>query len=492
LLAHVPKDAPIRFSEHFEEDGAVLLAHACRMQLEGIISKRKSAPYRSGRVGDWVKTKCSDRQEFVVAGYAPSTVDPRAIGALILGYYKDGKLTYAGRVGTGFTHQMARDLWRQLQKLRVDKPPFDTLPKEETRARNAQWVEPRMVIEADLRGWTHGDRVRQASFQGVREDKPAREVVREVKAAPPRSKIAAAARRSAVKTTARPSAPYGVRLSHPDRVYWEDAGVTKQRLSDYYVQVWDFMRPHVVNRVLALVRCPEGAAGQCFFQKHASAGVAQDKLRLVREPDGDKAITIVDLDGLIALVQAGVLEVHVRGSSADDLERCDRLIFDLDPGPGVTWPDIKAAALEVRERLQTQGLVSFVKTTGGKGLHVVVPIRHTDWEVAKEFARRVATELAKDDPLRYTAVIAKKARTGRIFVDYLRNSREATAVAAYSTRARPGAPVSVPIAWEELKTLSAANRYTVLNIGQRLARLRKDPWADLGKIQQALPARSKK
>jgi len=187
-----------------------------------------------------------------------------------------------------------------------------------------------------------------------------------------------------------------------------------------------------------------------------------------------------------------VLEVHVRGSSADDLERCDRLIFDLDPGPGVTWPDIKAAALEVRERLKTQGLVSFVKTTGGKGLHVVVPIRHIDWDVAKEFARRVAADLAKDDPSRYTATIAKKARTGRIFVDYLRNSREATAVAAFSTRARPGAPVSVPIAWEELKTLSAPNRYTVLNIGQRLAHLRRDPWAELGKVRQALPTRSRK
>ena len=347
-------------------------------------------------------------------------------------------------------------------------------------------VEPQVVIEADLRGWTHGERVRQASFQGIREDKSPAEVVREVAAMPP-TKNAAPARRKAMKKTAQTAAPYSVKLTNPDRVYWDDVGVTKERLADYYVQVWDYMRPHVVGRVLALLRCPEGVTGECFFQKHVSAGVTQNKLRLVAEPDGDKSITVDDLDGVIALVQAGALEIHVRGSSANDLERCDRLVFDLDPGPGITWPDIKAAAGEVRDRLANDHLVSFLKTTGGKGLHVVVPIRAADWDIAKDYARQLATGLAMDKPTRYTATLAKKARANRIFVDYLRNSREATAVAAYSTRARPGAPISVPIAWEELKTLAAPNRYSVLNIGQRLSRLRKDPWADMSKVKQALP-----
>jgi bifunctional non-homologous end joining protein LigD len=240
--------------------------------------------------------------------------------------------------------------------------------------------------------------------------------------------------------------------------------------------------------VLALVRCPEGATAACFFQKHASAGVDQQYLHLVTEPDNDKAISVDDLDGIIALVQAGVLEIHTRGTTIDHLEEADRLVFDLDPGSGVGWKDIVAAARDVRARLADLGLESFLKTSGGKGLHVVLPIRYTPWEKAKAFCRGIAEGMAADSPDRYTATVKKNARGGRIFIDYLRNSREATAVAPYSTRARPGAPVSVPISWEELKTLHAANQYTVLNLNKRLARLRKDPWAEIGKLKQPLPA----
>jgi bifunctional non-homologous end joining protein LigD len=485
LLVRMPK-GPVKLSEHFKEPGGLLLKHACRMSLEGIIAKRSNAPYRPGRGGDWLKVKCSDRQEFVVAGYAPSTVDPRAIGALILGYYDKGRLHYAGRTGTGFSHKMARDLWKQLQPLLTAKPPFNPPPKEETKARNARWVEPRMVVEVDFHGWTHGDRVRQASFQGVREDKSPTEVVREVKAMPPSgssTRVAAAAHRAPTKVK-EPQ----YKLTHPDRVYWEDAGVTKQGLADYYTEVWNWMKPHVVRRVLALVRCPEGATAACFFQKHASAGVDQRHLHLVTEPDNDKAISVDDLDGIIALVQAGVLEIHTRGTTIDHLEEADRLVFDLDPGPGIGWKDIVAAARDVRERLADLALESFLKTSGGKGLHVVLPIRYTPWEKAKAFCRSIAEQMAADSPNRYTATVKKNARGGRIFIDYLRNSREATAVAPYSTRARPGAPVSVPISWEELKTLRAANQYTVLNLNKRLARLRKDPWAEIGKLKQPLPA----
>jgi bifunctional non-homologous end joining protein LigD len=484
VIASLPRGGTVRLSEHFTETGSVMLKHACRLNLEGIISKRRHALYHSGRGGDWIKTKCSARQEFVVAGYAPSTVDPRAIGALILGYYKDGTLHYAGRVGTGYSHKVAKELWKQLQPLRAQKTPFGTPPKEETRARNAQWVEPRLVVEVDFHGWTHGDRVRQASFQGVREDKPAAEIMREVKAMMPKSARRAAA---AVRTAPTKLKAPAYKLTHPDRVYWEDVGVTKQGLADYYSQVWKWMAPHVAGRVLALLRCPDGATAECFFQKHASAGVDKKRLHLVAEPDGDEAISVDDLDGILALVQAGVLEIHTRGSTIDRLEEADRLVFDLDPGPGIGWKDIVAAARDVRERLEAMGLKSFLKTSGGKGLHVVLPIRYTPWEEAKAFCRSVAEQMAADSPTRYTATIKKAARGNRIFVDYLRNSREATAVAPYSTRARPGAPVSVPITWEELGTLKSASRYTVLNLSQRLARLRKDPWQGIGRLKQPLP-----
>jgi bifunctional non-homologous end joining protein LigD len=492
LLEGAP--GPIRLSQHFEEPGSVLLQHACRLSLEGIISKRRNAPYRPGRGGDWIKTKCADRQEFVVAGYAPSTVDSKAIGALILGYYDDGRLRYAGRAGTGYTRKMARELWQRLQPLRNDKAPLDQLPKEETAARNARWVEPRLVVEADFRGWTHGDRIRQASFQGVREDKSPKEVIREKSAMSPATKktAAAAARASVVRAKApqsssKPAPAYRVKLTHPDRVYWDDAGVTKQGLTEFYADIWEWMRPHVVGRPLALVRCPEGATAECFFQKHASAGIERKWLRLVREPDGDEVITIEDLDGLISLAQAGVLEIHTRGTTADRLETCDRMVFDLDPGPGIGWSDLVRAAREVRHRLKDMDLVSFLKNSGGKGLHVVVPIRPAPWEPVKDFARSVAEAMTADDPSRYTATVKKRAREKRIFVDYLRNSREATAVAPYSTRARPGAPVSTPLSWEELGSQTGADRYTVLNLHQRLAKLRRDPWADIGKLKQSLP-----
>ena len=280
-------------------------------------------------------------------------------------------------------------------------------------------------------------------------------------------------------------------LTHPDRVYWDDAGVTKQMLAEYYANVWDRMRPHVAGRVLSLVRCPDGQAGQCFYQKHASAGMDRDRLHLVKEPDGEESISIDDVGGLISLAQAGVLEVHVRGSTIEHLEDANRLVFDLDPGPGVGWKDVIAAARQVRERLADLKLTSFVKTTGGKGLHVVLPIRPAPWEEAKEFCRRIAEAMAADDPKRFTATIKKSARNNKIFVDYLRNSREATAIAPYSTRARPGATVSVPLSWEELGTQKAPNLFTVTNLGKRLAKQRKDPWAEIGRLRQSLPAKRK-
>jgi bifunctional non-homologous end joining protein LigD len=483
LLKRQPARGALRLSESLTEPGTTLLRHACKMGLEGIVSKVVDAPYRSGRGHDWVKTKCSDRQELVVAGVVPSTVDAHAVGALVLGFYERGKLHYAGRTGTGFTRELARTLYRKLTALKTTTTPFETIPAEERGARKPIWVEPKVVVEVDLHGWTHGGRVRQASFQGVREDKAAKDVVRE-------KAIAATGRASRVKRSVPVKqadvSVADVRLTHPDRVYWSDVGITKHDLADFYVQAWKWMRPHLVGRPIALVRCPEGAMGQCFFQKHARAGIPTEHLHLVPEK-GDKIISVDNLDGVIALVQGGVLEIHTRGTTINDCERADRLVFDLDPGPGTSWKDVVAAARDVRDWLESIKLKTFLKTSGGNGLHVVLPIKPTPWKEARTFAKAVAEAMEADEPGRYISTATKAKRNKRIFIDYLRNSREATAVAPYSTRAREGAPVSVPIDWSELGTLKSANQYTVQNLMQRLSRQRKDPWAMIGRVKQSLP-----
>ncbi|MGB7259155.1 MAG: DNA ligase D, partial [Pseudolabrys sp.] len=436
LLARVPENGVLRLSESIDEAGPTLVKHACRLGLEGIISKRRDAPYRSGRGHDWLKTKCSDRQEFVVAGYVPSSADQHAVGAVVLGFYDHDKLHYAGRVGTGFTHKSARELYRKLLPLQTKTCPFGAVPTEERGARAGRWVTPKLVAEVDFHGWTHTQRVRQASFQGLREDKPAKDVVREDEAIAATSKAAAnktAVKRSsaAARKRAEPDTVGGIALSHPDRVYWDDVGITKRDLAEFYAGIWKWMKPHVVGRPISLVRCPEGAKGQCFFQKHAH-GINAEHLHLVPE-EGDKIISIDDLGGLISLVQAGVLEIHTRGTTIDDREQGDRIVLDLDPGPGTTWDDVVAAARDVRKHLAALKLTSFLKTSGGKGLHVVVPIKAAPWDQVKAFTKKVALEMSRKNPDRYLATAIKAKRNNRIFIDYLRNSREATAVAPYST-----------------------------------------------------------
>jgi bifunctional non-homologous end joining protein LigD len=329
--------------------------------------------------------------------------------------------------------------------------------------------------------------VRHSSFQDLCEDKAVIEVEREAKAMAAVNKKASAKRKSAPVRSSKAEAKIGgIALSHPDRVYWEDADVTKRGLAEFYTQVWKWMRPHVAGRPISLLRCPEGTAGQCFFQKHAAAGLATEHLHQVVEKGG-KIISIDDLDGLISLVQAGVLEVHTRGSTVDDRERADRLVFDLDPGPGIGWRDVVAAARDLRARLAKLKLKTFLKTSGGRGLHVVLPIKPAPWEEAKDFCQAAAAAMAAEKPDRYTAVMSKSKRNNRIFIDYLRNSREATAIAPYSTRARPGAPVSTPIDWSELGSLKSSDQHNVKSLPRRLARLRKDPWANIGRVKQALP-----
>jgi bifunctional non-homologous end joining protein LigD len=504
LLEATGKSGRIRYAEHFVEDGAVILKHACGLNLEGIVSKRKDAPYRSGRSENFIKAKCHNAQEFVVAGYSLASADPHAVGALTVAVHDNGELRYAGRVGTGYTRKTARDLWKRLKSLKVDRPPL-VLPQDERR-KDVIWVKPQVVIEAEYRGVTHGNVLRQASFKGLREDKPAREVVREVPAATmaQRQAVRKSARTMAksrskapaktqpakpavarAKASARSAADVGnVHLTHPDRVYWVDVGVTKEDLAEYYVSVWDWMAPHVVDRPLALVRCPGGTKGQCFFQKHIADNMKDSALRHSVDAKEHDVIAVEKLDDVVTLVQSGTLEIHTRGSRLQQLELCDRIVFDLDPGDGVSWKEIVAAARDVRERLDTLKLESFAKLSGGKGIHVVVPVAGADWDAAKDFSQRIALGMATDSPQRYVGKMTKALRKGKIFIDYLRNTREATSVAPYSTRARPGAAVSAPLSWEELGRAKSAADFTVLNLKKRF---RNDPWADIGKVRQKLP-----
>jgi bifunctional non-homologous end joining protein LigD len=499
LLAGTDRDGTLRYSDHFETDGAVVLRHACDMALEGVVSKRRDAPYRSGRSEAWIKSKCGQNQEFVIVGYKDSSHLKGAVGALVLGYNENGKLHYAGRSGTGYTVESARDLWKKLQPLRRDDPVFGQLPAEE-RGRKGIWVEPKLVAEIAFRGWTAQKHVRHAVFKGLREDKPAQEIVRETPMATTANKSAGrkAVKRAASAKPKRPArgAPAAskvparaapVKFTHPDRIYWTDVEVTKQHLADYYGSVWDLMAPHVVNRPLALVRCPSGVGGQCFFQKHAAAGLVSERIKRHKDSHGEELIYIEDLEGLLTLVQAGTLEIHVWGSMIDDVEHANRIVFDLDPGDGVKWAEVNKAARELRDRLGELKLESFVKTTGGKGLHVVVPTDGTPWDDTKDFAHAMVLTMAKDAPDRYVAKMTKSLRTGKIFLDYLRNGRGATAVVAYSTRARPGATVSVPVGWDELGAKLTPDKFTLLNLSRRLGALKSDPWAELHKVRQSLP-----
>jgi bifunctional non-homologous end joining protein LigD len=360
-----------------------------------------------------------------------------------------------------------------LEPDRVPKPPFpDALPAEARR--DARFVEPKRVIEVAFRGWTAGDQIRQAAYKGLREDKLPQEVVRE--------------------STGRVSDPVpskpapAIHLTHPDRVLWPEAGITKQGLADYYVSVWEWIEPHIVKRPLSLVRCPTGISQGCFFQKHEWKGMDRN-IELIRDPkDGEKLVSVSDLEGLLAVVQASALEIHPWGSTGDDLDHPDRLIFDLDPGDGVAFADMIAGANEIRDRLAAMRLESFAKTSGGKGLHVVVPLTPSaGWDEAKDFCRIVAESMERDAPQRYTSTVTKKERKGKIYVDYLRNGRGATAIAPYSPRARAVPGIATPLAWDELPSLTAADVYTLGNIENRMAQLGSDPWEEMRKIRQTLP-----
>jgi bifunctional non-homologous end joining protein LigD len=338
------------------------------------------------------------------------------------------------------------------------------------------WVEPSLVCGVEYRDWTRDGLIRNSSFKGLREDKPATEITLEM---PQQSSIQ-------TRSKARAAAP-AVRLTHPERILWEEPGITKQGLADFYTDIADWILPHITGRVLSLLRCPSGTSAKCFFAKHPWAGLAKEVERVdvgAEEP----MIAIDDLDGLLNLVQAGVVEIHPWGSRTDRLDEPDRLIFDLDPGEDVPWGAVIAAAHDVRDRLDALGLKSFVKTTGGKGLHVMVPLtRGAGWDEAKAFTKSLAEGMAKAAPDRYVATLAKKARHGRILIDYLRNDRGSTAVGAYSTRGFAQATVSTPLTWDELNERIRSDHFTVGNLRNRLQFLERDPWDGFFKARQRIP-----
>jgi bifunctional non-homologous end joining protein LigD len=471
IIAGKDEDGRIRFSDHLPGDGDTIFRHASRLGLEGIVSKKLSSTYRSGRVTSWVKVKSTARTPFVIAGYVPSTVDKKSIGALVLGEYVDGKFVPSGHVGSGFSAAMARELFEKLDPLRTKTAPL----KDETAvAKGAKWVDPVLVAEIEYRTRTGTDIIRHATFRELVEGADPKTIVRQP---------------SAPAKPAKDAAP-AVRLTNPGRLLWPEQGITKQGLADFYTEIADWILPHIVGRPLSLVRCPDGVDKQCFFQKHRWAGLGKAARDVPVSNEKEPALAIDDLTGLLEFVQASVLEIHPWGAQADHPELPDCATIDLDPGDDVPWDQVIAAALEVRSRLSDLGLQSFVKTTGGKGLHVVFPLTpKADWDTVKAFTQALAERMAADRPDRYTANMAKRERQGRIYVDYLRNGMGATAVGVYSTRARPGAAVSTPLAWEELGPAIRANHFTVENLPKRLAVLDEDPWEGILSLRQSLPSR---
>ncbi len=502
----------IRYSASIEGSGREVIDKACHLHLEGIVSKRRGSPYRPGRGVDWLKVKCSKREEFVIGGFTKPSGSRSHFGALLLGYHDQGKkLVYAGRVGTGFNEKTLGTLHRKLSKLVQRGSPFSNLSGTTGDARDVSWVKPMLVAEVEFSNWTDEKLLRHPSFQGLREDKPAATVIHdepvalsEVKAMETGRKAAAPRQKRTGNSSPDERPPRtgkvdeeagalyaGVRLSHPEKVLYTGQGITKRDLAEYYMKVADWMLPHVVDRPLAIVRCPAGSGKPCFFQKHPGDGALAHLRQVNISEHGapEYHLAIDDASGLISLVQMGVLEIHAWGSRAKHLEKPDRLIFDLDPDPSVAWPEVIKAARQVRLLLEELGLNSFIKTTGGKGLHLVVPVQpRTEWDEAKAFCRAVADFMVRAEPDRFIATMSKAARKGKIFIDYLRNGRGATAVAPYSTRNRPGATVSAPIAWDELTSSLHSDHFTIENLPARLSKLKTDPWAGLAKTKQSITA----
>ena len=468
---------PILYGDHVIGKGEALFDAICAEGGEGIISKKASAPYSGTRSRNWLKIKCIQRQEFIIVGWQESD-KRRGFRSLHLAVQEGGKLTYAGKVGTGFNAKMIEEMSETMRPLEVDKPPLD-VPR--AARKGSHWIEPRLVGEVAFTEFTSDGILRHPSFIALRQDKSAKDVVREV---PKHLKKA--------ESKAEPvSADIFVKISNRDRVIYPADGLTKGQLADYYAAVAELLLVDAANRPISLVRCPQGRAKKCFFQKHDAGSFGPDVKQVpVKEKKGgtEDYLYIDSAKGLLTLVQMGTIEVHGWGSRVKPLEKPDRLVFDLDPDVGLDFGDVRSAAVRLQALLADLGLVSFPMVTGGKGIHVIVPLdASVDWPKVSDFAERFARAIAQAEPERFTANIRKVERKGRIFLDYLRNQRGATAIMPYSARARDGAPVAAPIAWEELDGIKGGNVFTILDADELLKRASSKLLAGWGQAKQKLP-----
>lgn len=479
----------LRFSEDFAEAPSDILAVACKLSLEGVIGKQRDAPYVSGRSKTWIKLKCRQRQEFIVGGYTAPQGSRSAFGALLLGVNDtEGNLRYAGRVGTGFDEKLLRSVFAELQPLHVSRPAFVNPPRGRM-AQGVQWVGPKLVAEVSFAQWTDEGIVRQAAFHGLRVDKPAQVIGREQSMTIAPEKKARGSRRATSDVMA------GVTITHPDRVIDQSSGVTKIELARYYETIAAWLLPHLSARPVALLRAPEGIAGEQFFQKHMEKRTIPKIRMLDRKLDpGHEPLMVIDsAEVLVGAAQMGMIELHTWNATATSIERPDRIIFDLDPDPSLSWSRMVEAATLTKALLDELSLRSFVKTSGGKGLHLVVPLaRRHSWDGVKRFSQAVAEQLATTIPARFSAKMGPKNRINKVFVDYLRNRRGASTVAAYSARARPGMAVSTPIDWDELAGLKGSDQWTIRTIASRLENLKHDPWEQYAQARQSLSRAAKR
>ena len=482
-----PAPSAIRYVDHFVTAGDTILQSACRMDLEGIISKRLDAPYRSGRSDGWVKSKCRQGHEVVIGGW---TTTGEAFKSLLAGVYRGERLVHVGRIGTGYGREKVARLLPRLQALETDKSPFGGKGAPRT-ADGIHWVKPELVAEIEYAGFTGDGMIRQAAFKGLREDKPAVEVEAErpaSKSTPlntPTPKVA-----SPIAGKRGPSAVMGLTISSPDKALWPDGGdgepLTKLDLARYYEAVGEWMMPHLRGRPCSMVRMPDGIQGEAFFQRHASRGASSLFTEVSIAGDGKPYLQLDRVEALAASAQIGAVELHPWNCEPSLPEQPGRLVFDLDPAPDVDFAEVITAAREIRDRLEDLGLVSFCKTTGGKGLHVVTPVtaKGVDWRTAKAFARDVCKAIAADAPDRFLISMSKKDRVGRIFLDYLRNDRTATAVAPLSPRGRPGAPVSFPLTWTQVRSALDPLRYTIRTVPGMMGKL--GAWEDYCDAERSL------
>ena len=478
-LLSASKQEVLRYSEHIVGQGAEMFAKACEKGLEGIISKKADAVYVGGRQKSWVKTKCLLRQEFIILGFSTVRSGQRALGALYLGYRDKGALRYAGKVGTGFTMSSARALADRFAKLAIEKPGLQRadasgVPAQEWRS--IQWVKPVLLAEVAFSEWTEDGHIRHPSFQGLREDKDPEGVKKEMPVKTPKTEVSKPKNKSGSLVLS------GVTITHPDRVISETGHITKGELAEYYAGVADLLLPRIVRRPLSLLRCPSGIDGQCFYQRNPGQGLGPSvqPFKFKHKGKNYEYLYIEDEKGLLELVQMGAIEIHPWGSTIDSIDFPDRMIFDLDPAPDVPFEALKLAAQDLRQRLKRKGLEAGLKCTGGKGLHVTVPLSGRDaWPAVKAFSASVAQEMVAAAPEAYVATMSKAKRTGKIFIDYFRNDYTATAIADYAVRARPGAPVAVPLEWSELKGLDSPNQFSLGDVLKRVKTKKADPFLSI-------------